>query len=186
MLFHKMLASIIINTVGIIILVNNVRTENNENMTIKYQETLTTGQKTREHKRFGEQLVPRQKYDTNQIDSLFQLYKETNILDKSEEKKNYDAFSDNIRKMNFLIDFYATAHFSINAYTHLTFEEFTKLCTGFNSTGLTDDGVILFNRSIVQELPPVIDWSDEILNEYHQDTKCKTSYVFSALSKFNF
>lgn len=181
-----MLASKIINIIGLFILVNNVRTQNNDNTTI-----LTIVQARRVQKPgalFDDEAIPKKKiYDPDKIDSLFQQhasYIGINKLSRNDAEKHYVIFYDNVMLINQLFNFYTTARFSINAYTHLNFDEFTNGYTGFNGTGLTDDDVILFNRSIVQDTPPMMDWSGEdMLQTYVQDTKCKNSYLYSALSE---
>lgn len=171
------------NLVGLIILVNNVETQNNENTNV-----LTTGQASNEQEPPAMLHKPKQKiYDPKKIDALFNQHAPNiyglNQADKTEVDQYYKVFKENIMMMNQLSKFYNTAQFSINAYTHLTLDEFTNWYTGFNSTGLTVEDVMLFNRTIVQHIPPVINWSDGILNDYYQETKCKNSYVLSALSK---
>lgn len=184
-----MLARIVTNIVGFIILVNNVRTQNNENTSI-----LTTVQARREQKSFTpavlyDETTPMKKeYDLDKIDSLFEyqlnrfIY-DTNKYNKTVEKKYYAVFKENIKLINYLNKFYDSATFSINAYTHFEFDEFTNWFTGFNSTGLKDDDVVLFNRSVVQNIPRMMDWSTDILPDYYQETKCKNSYMLSALGK---
>lgn len=186
-----MLAKILTNIFGLTILVNKVWTQNNEN-------TSTSTIQNRRHPQpftpplsqdyFNHEEIHLKKkiYEDDKIDALFfQHAKSTGLqgLEKFYEEQYYLVFRQNILLMNRLYNIYNTTMFSINAYTHYTFDEFTNWFTGFNSTGLTEDDVTLFNRSVIQELPPVIDWSDDILLDYFQDTKCKNSYVLSALSK---
>lgn len=190
MLFHKMFASIITDVLGLIILVNTVRTQNYQNKSILTTVPARKGQLLANSPMYYDHDMPRKKiYDVDKIDSLYQThssYTGLKNLDKFKEEDYYTVFSENIHLINRLHNLYDTSTFSINAYTHLKFDEFTNGYTGFNSTGLTDDDVICFNRNIVQDLPPVIDWSDNMLQNHIQDTKCKNSYVLSALSKLIF
>lgn len=174
-----MFASIITNLGGLIILAINVWTQNNENISIliRREDYLNLEEEYSKQKKI---------YEFDQISFLYEQqlsFIGMNSKNKFEQEKYYEVFQDNVMMINRLYNLYDNCMFSINAYTHLKFDEFTDWYTGFNSTGLTDEDVILFNRSIRQDLPSVMDWSGDILHNYVQDTKCKNSYVLSALSK---
>lgn len=77
---------------------------------------------------------------------------------------------------------YTTARFGINRYTSITFDKFIQEYTGFNGTGLSDEGVVEFDPQYVEEIPVMMDWR-ELLSLYRMSS-CKNSYVYSAVSKY--
>lgn len=196
MLFHKMLASITTCIVVLIILVNTVRTQTTSiypvpDYDVPYLKIQTTTEFI-DYDGGGSYDYTQQKrkmYDTNELTPLF-LEHAKRIGIESEHKivqeRYYLVFSDNVYLINRLSNIYNTTMFSINAYTHLTFKNFTEGYTGFNGTGLRDDDVVMFNRSVIEHIPPVMDWSHDMLNIYYQESYCKNSYVLSALSKSYF
>lgn len=169
-----MFSSETLKVVRLILLVNIVKTQNNENRD-KFNK-----QQSPFDVLPGPKLQIGNVYDPEKIPILYEEHTRTfNVYGD----QYYKVFKKNVLIINALNNVYETANFSINAYTHLTLEEFTNGFTGFNNTGLTDDDVISFNRGLVQHVPPMMDWSEGLLEQYIQQAPCKMSYVLSALSK---
>lgn len=192
-----MCAKIITNIFGVTILVNNILSQNNtnisksttsENYPPEYYFPMTNDYNPYVERNQSEKKV----YEEDKFGSLFEQYAKyigfdiTSHRDHRQAEDYFLVFCHNLRRINHLYNIYNTTTFSINKYTHYKSVEFTNWLTGFNGTGLTQDDIISFNRSLVQNVPPTMDWSNDILQDYFQDTKCKNSYVFSALSKLSF
>lgn len=107
------------------------------------------------------------------------------------QKKDYSAqkrlelkksFKANLIIIDYFNSIYTTAKFGINKYTGLSFDKFIQGYTGFNSTGLTDEGVVEFDPQYVERIIPAMDWRYSLT--LYEMLYCKNSYVYSALSKY--
>lgn len=121
----------------------------------------------------------------NLHEKLFEKYLDENglYLNGSQRFEVFKTFKTNLVLIDYLNSKYTTAKFGINKYTGISFDYFIQGYTGFNGTGLTDEGVIEFDPKFTGQVPIVMDWSN-LLTPYEM-SYCKNSYVYSALSKYN-
>lgn len=92
------------------------------------------------------------------------------------------VFITNLVLINYYSNYITTAKFGVNMYTGITFDKFIQGYTGFNSTGLTDEGVVEFDPQNAERIPIEMDWTGSLTS--YQMEYCKNSYVYSALSKY--
>lgn len=103
-----------------------------------------------------------------------------NSPDRFSEAKQ--AFKENLVLIDYFNKYITTAKFGVNKYSGISFDKFIQRYTGFNSTGLTDEGVVEFDPKYAGRIPVEMDWT-RLLTIYEM-SYCKNSYVYSALSKY--
>ncbi|CAG4972964.1 unnamed protein product [Colias eurytheme] len=70
--------------------------------------------------------------------------------------------------------------FGINAFTDLTFEEFSKFYLGFNANNITGEGTVYKPTGI--EAPDTLDWRDSgYVSPVKNQQSCGSCYAFSAI-----
>lgn len=92
------------------------------------------------------------------------------------------AFKTNLVLIDYFNARHTTASFGINRFSGITFDKFVQGYTGFNGSGLTDEGVVEFDPQYVEQIPPKMDWTHSLTIYYM--SYCKNSYIYSALSKY--
>lgn len=123
-----------------------------------------------------------EKHKTMFHDYLIQYGKDAVIDPSNTYLEAFGIFTTNLVLLDYYKTKYSTTSFGVNRYTGMTFDRFVKGYTGFNSDGLTDEGVVQFDPASAPDIPIFMDWT-KFLTRYGQPY-CRNSYAFSATSKY--
>ncbi|XP_025017119.1 cathepsin L1-like [Tetranychus urticae] len=113
----------------------------------------------------------------------FKINHNKNYAHPKEEAYRFQVFSSNLKKITEHNKRHAngleTYDMGVNAYTDLTFDEFSKAFLGFNAT-LQREAPLIHNRNSVNDLPKTIDWREKgIVAEIKDQAQCGSCWAFS-------
>uniref|UniRef100_T1KIL8 Peptidase C1A papain C-terminal domain-containing protein n=1 Tax=Tetranychus urticae TaxID=32264 RepID=T1KIL8_TETUR len=114
---------------------------------------------------------------------LFQINHNKNYAHPKEEAYRFQVFSSNLKKITEHNKRHSngleTYDMGVNAYTDLTFAEFSKAFLGYNAT-LQQPAPLIHNRNSTDDLPETVDWREKgIINAIKNQGQCGSCWAFS-------
>ncbi|XP_053205504.1 procathepsin L-like [Panonychus citri] len=110
-----------------------------------------------------------------------------NYAHPKEESYRYQVFAKNLKKINEHNDRHAkgleTYSMGINAFTDMTFDEFSHQYLGLNMSINRAPAPLIHNRNSVSDLPETVDWREKnIVNPIKDQAQCGSCWAFSTIA----
>ncbi|XP_038218623.1 procathepsin L-like [Zerene cesonia] len=125
-------------------------------------------------------LLDQDYYDLNNAKAIFNQF-----IQKYEKEYDdridyhFEVFKQNLQNINKWNKEKGTKMFGINAFTDLTFEEFSRFYLGFNAKNISSDGIVYKPSGI--EAPDSLDWRDSgYVSPVKNQENCGSCFAFSA------